>query len=171
MILNSSNFLLETFKYPTKTNKIPFISTSFIQHKGKILILKRSNKVGSFQGRYAAVSGYIELSENRRQLSKEIIKAAALKQAYIEIKEEINLDKEDVQLLKKGEMFLAQDETNPQKKWYIFPFLFELITTPKKIRLNWENSSYKWVDPKDLVLYKTVPQLRIVYEKLSGFKA
>lgn len=71
-----------------------------------------------------------------------------------------------MQLLKKGKIFLAKDEINPQKKWYIFPFLFQLITTPKKIRLNWENTSYKWIDPQDILLYQTVPQLHLVYKKL-----
>jgi len=42
-------------------------------------------------------------------------------------------------------------------EWEIFPFLFE--TKNRNIELNWENSEFKWILPKELKNYQTVPSL------------
>lgn len=141
-----------------------YISTSFIQYRDKILVLKRSNKVGSFQGKYGGVSGFIELPHHLKvtKNSPSTYKRFALKQAYIEIKEELGLNATDVQLLQKGKLFIAESKTQPEYRWYVYPFLFKLITNPKKISLNWESISYKFVNPGELLLYETVPQLPFV---------
>ena len=39
------------------------VATSFLTYRGKILVLKRSGKVGSYQGAWAGVSGYVEEDE------------------------------------------------------------------------------------------------------------
>ena len=52
---------------------------------------------------------------------------------------------------------------SPQYKnheWEIFPFLFE-VNNPE-IKLNWENSEYKWISADELNNYKTVPNLEKV---------
>ena len=42
-------------------------------------------------------------------------------------------------------------------EWEIFPFLFE--TKNENVELNWENSEFKWILPKELKNYQTVPSL------------
>ena len=39
------------------------IITAFIEYRGKILLLRRSQKVKTMKGKWAGVSGYIEKSE------------------------------------------------------------------------------------------------------------
>ena len=39
----------------------------------------------------------------------------------------------------------------------MFPFLFE--TNETEIKLNWENSEYKWINVNELKNYETVPSL------------
>lgn len=39
------------------------VVTVFLRRGGRILILKRSRKVGSYQGRWAGISGFIEENE------------------------------------------------------------------------------------------------------------
>lgn len=41
--------------------------------------------------------------------------------------------------------------------WKIFPFLFD-VDRPD-ITLNWENSEYCWIAPRDISGYRTVPGL------------
>lgn len=147
-----------------KSQITQYVTTSFLQYKNKILILKRSKKVGSFQGKYAGISGSIEIppAVKIHKLTDNVYKKFALKQAYIEIKEETNLNPTDIKLLKKGDLFIVESQTEPYYNWYVFPFLFKLITHPHKISLNWENTSYKFVKPEEILLYKTVPQLPFV---------
>ncbi len=45
-------------------------------------------------------------------------------------------------------------------EWEIFPFLFE--TENPIIKLNWENSEYKWIDSNELEEYEIVPSLQKV---------
>lgn len=61
------------------------VVTCFLESEGEILILRRSERVGSYQGRWASVSGYIETTPD--------------KQALVEILEEIALEGEDTALV------------------------------------------------------------------------
>jgi len=45
-------------------------------------------------------------------------------------------------------------------EWEIFPFLFE--TKNPTIKLNWENSEYKWINSNELEEYEIVPSLQKV---------
>jgi hypothetical protein len=50
--------------------------------------------------------------------------------------------------------------SSPQYKnheWNIFPFLF--TTKNLEIKLNWENSEFKWIEPNEIKNYETVPEL------------
>jgi hypothetical protein len=52
---------------------------------------------------------------------------------------------------------------SPQYKnheWEIFPFLFE--ATNPTIKLNWENSDFRWIHIEELENYETVPSLQKV---------
>ena len=42
-------------------------------------------------------------------------------------------------------------------EWEVFSFLFE--TKENKIKLNWENSEFKWINIDELKNYETVPSL------------
>jgi hypothetical protein len=52
---------------------------------------------------------------------------------------------------------------SPQYKnheWEIFPFLFE--SENPTVKLNWENSDFKWINVEELENYETVPSLQKV---------
>ena len=120
------------------------VVTCFLLSKGKVLILRRSERVGSYQGSWAGVSGYIETSADE--------------QALTEIKEETSLDKEDVELIKKGKEIVAEDN-KLGVKWVVHPYLFE-IKDWDKIKIDWEHKELKWIKPDDLGSYQTVPKLK-----------
>jgi len=124
------------------------IVTSFIRANGKLLILKRSYKVKTMKGLWAGVSGIIEKNEE------------PLKRAKIEIFEEVGITEEKITLVKAAEEMRVNSPQYENHEWGIFPFLFE--TKNPIIKLNWENSEFKWINSKELENYETVPSLQKV---------
>jgi 8-oxo-dGTP diphosphatase len=110
----------------------------------EILLLRRSQQVGTYRGRWAGVSGYIEETN-------------ALTQAYTEIEEETGLAREGVQLLRTGDPLEVVD-AEADRRWIVHPFLFE-VEEPDRIRTDWEHIETRWIRPEDIFRYETVPQL------------
>ena len=124
------------------------IVTSFITSNEKFLLLKRSEKVKSMKSLWAGISGIIEKNEE------------PLHRAKIEIFEELGIKEEEVKLLKTAERIRVVSPQYKNHEWEIFPFLFE--ANNPEIKLNWENSEYKWISADELDNYKTVPNLEKV---------
>ena len=131
-----------------KNNKLRFtnIVTSFIKNGDRILILKRSDKVKSMKCLWAGVSGIIEKNDT-----------TPLARAKTEILEETGISEEEIKLLKANERIKIEAAQYKNHEWNIFPFLFS--TKNSKIKLNWENSEFKWIEPNDVKNYDTVPEL------------
>ena len=127
------------------------IVTSFLSSKKKYLILKRSDNVKSMQGLWGGVSGIIEGNEE------------PLQRAKIEIFEETGIVENNIKLARtSSQMQVSSQYSN--HGWIIHPFLFT-IKEPK-IKLNWENSEYRWISPDEISKYKTVPSLDKVLARL-----
>jgi 8-oxo-dGTP pyrophosphatase MutT (NUDIX family) len=126
--------------------------TSFITNEKKILLLKRSDKVKSMRGLWAGVSGIIEKDEE------------PLSRAKIEIYEEIGISEDRIKLIKTAREMNVSSPQYENHEWIIFPFLFE--AKDPKIKLNWENSEYVWINAEELSDYKTVPSLDKVLLRL-----
>ena len=124
------------------------IVTSFITSNEKFLLLKRSEKVKSMKGLWAGVSGIIEKNEE------------PLQRAKIEIFEELGIKEDQIKLLKTAELMRVVSPQYKNHEWEIFPFLFE--ANKPEIKLNWENSEYKWIAANELNNYKIVPNLEKV---------
>ena len=106
--------------------------------------MRRSEQVGSYQGKWAGVSGYVETTPDE--------------QALVEIEEEAGLSKKDVKLLRKGEPLLAEDE-KLGVRWIVHPYLFH-ISDRGKVRIDWEHKEARWIKPQDMDDYQTVPKLK-----------
>jgi NADH pyrophosphatase NudC (nudix superfamily) len=63
------------------------VVTCFLEHDGKVMFLRRSERVGTYRGKGASVSGYIEEGISPSE------------QSWTEIKEEAGLDCSDVELV------------------------------------------------------------------------
>ncbi|MBA7703857.1 hypothetical protein ES703_112654 [subsurface metagenome] len=116
----------------------------FLESDGEILILRRSGQVGTYQGRWAGVSGYIE--------------STADEQALTEIEEETSLSGEDLKLLKKGRPLEVKDN-KLGVKWVVHPYLFH-IKDRDKIKIDWEHKELRWIQPTDIDNFETVPKLK-----------
>ena len=124
------------------------IVTSFIKNNDKFLILKRSNKVKTMKGLWAGISGIIENDED------------PLTRAKIEIYEELGITEDKIKFLKSSSKMRVQSPQYANHEWEIFPFLFE--SEKPTIKLNWENSEYKWVSIDEIKNYETVPSIEEV---------
>jgi len=126
------------------------VVTCFLETGGKILLLRRSRQVGSYQGKWAGVSGYVESSPGE--------------QALIEIQEETSLDTDDIRLLKTGEPLIIDDK-ELGTRWIVHPFLFH-VNTPEKVRIDWEHKAYRWIKPLDIDKFETVPGLKHTLQRV-----
>ncbi|MEW6070152.1 MAG: NUDIX domain-containing protein [Candidatus Thermoplasmatota archaeon] len=125
------------------------VVSCFIIKNDKVLILKRSDKVRSFKGKWATVSGYIE---------KESADVTAVK----EIKEEIGLGKEELEFIRKGDLIYVNED------WVVHPYLFRAKTD--KIKIDWEHVEYRWIKFEEIKNYDTVPRLKEALESALGYE-
>ncbi|NNM02919.1 MAG: NUDIX domain-containing protein [Nitrosopumilus sp.] len=114
----------------------------------KLLLLKRSDKVKSMRGLWAGISGIIEKNEE------------PLKRAIIEIFEEVGITEDKITFIRAGKEMRVNSPQYENHEWKIFPFLFEAKNPI--IKLNWENSEFKWINIEEIGNYETVPSLQKV---------
>lgn len=114
----------------------------FLMHNGKLLILKRSARVRSFQGKWGAVGGYLEPGN------------LPLVQAYIEVSEETGLLAEQLKLVRVGRPKHVGD-------FLVYPFLLESATD--KVKIDWEHTEFRWINPDELGNFETVDQTDLAF--------
>jgi len=121
------------------------VITVFVKYKNKILLLKRSNKVRVYQNKWNTVAGYLDELKPIRE------------KVFEEIKEELGIDKSNVSTIIFGKTYeFIDNEVN--KTWIVHPVLIELKSKPE-IKLDWEHTEYKWIEPRELKKFDIVPKL------------
>ncbi len=113
--------------------------------RDEVLLVQRSERVRTYRGAWAGISGYLEPT------------VAPLEQAYTEIEEEAGLERADVRLLRSGASLAFHDASIGQS-WVVHPFLFEL-EHPERLRTDWEATAHLWVAPAVVATFYTVPML------------
>jgi len=125
------------------------VVTCFLRNRGDVLLLCRSEKVGSYQGRWGAVAGYLEGEPDAS--------------AWREIAEETGLET-GVELIRCGESFAVEDPSLG-RRWLVHPYLFDCET--REVRLDWESTEGEWVPPPEIRRRETVPELWTSYEHVA----
>lgn len=110
----------------------------------EVLLLRRSDRVSTYQGLWAAVSGYLESD-------------LPLEQAYRELSEEIGLERDDITLIAQAEPVVVTD-ASIDTRWTVHLFLFR-TERPERVRLDWEHTDSRWVNPDEVASMETVPGL------------
>lgn len=130
------------------------VTVLLINDEEKILILKRGNKVRTYKGMWGGVAGYIEENEKPYQT------------AVKEIKEEVGLENEDVEIINQLDPISFTDFYEGKRyDWEIFSFLFK-IKKNSKIKIDWEHSEYRWIAPSQINKFDTVPHFKEIVSKL-----
>lgn len=124
--------------------------TIFVKYDDKILLLKRSSKVRTYRERWCAVSGYLdELKPIRRK-------------ALEEVHEELGIHERSISSIHIGKPYEFAD-AELGIRWIDHPVILELKNKPD-LKLDWEHTEYRWIEPKELRNFDTVPKLEKTLE-------
>ena len=127
-----------------------FLQRSDIQPP-RILIVQRSQLVGTYHAHWAGVSGFVEPNVSPEE------------QAYTEIREETGLQRDQVRMIRRGTHIIDVPNEEAKREFHVHPFLFEVIT-PDAIKTDWEAVDMRWIEPSELSQYETVPGLQDAYD-------
>ncbi len=129
------------------------VVTAFVRNRGEILLLRRSDAVGTYQGQWGGVSGFAEGDPDQ--------------QVRTEIREETGLD-DAVSLVRSGRPVEVRDPAI-DRSWRVHPFLCDAET--RDIALSEEHDAAEWVSPTVLVDSAddrtAVPKLWTAYERVA----
>jgi 8-oxo-dGTP diphosphatase len=135
---------------------MPQVVTCILEHDGKILLLKRSNQVGTYRGLWGGVAGYVEELEDPYDT------------AIKEIREEAGIELDALELVLKGNPIEISDTYEGRRyNWIVYPFLFH-VQAKELVRIDWEHEEYRWVQPSEVRKLETVPGLDEVVLQLLG---
>ena len=133
------------------------VVTIFLARRGEILLLKRSEQVGTYQGRWAGVSGYLESDD-------------PVQQAWTEIGEELGLGPGQAALEIAGEPLEVRDP-DAGRLWVVHPFRFRLLSDARP-RLDREHVEMRWCAPQAIQEKDAVPGLWEAWCRVAeGFDA
>lgn len=128
------------------------VVTIFVQCGGRILLMRRSDKVRTYRGKWNAVAGYLDTLEPLKD------------QIYEELREEIGIKPQDVESIKLGEKYTFRDE-KIGLTWITYPVLVKLAKKPK-IKLEEEHTQFKWIKPEEIKNFDIVPKIDLALSRL-----
>jgi len=127
------------------SSNIAPVVTLVVKHKEEYLLMKRSQKVNTYKGKWGNVGGYID----QLRPAKEI--------ALQELREEIGITEEQISSIKRGNPSEYFDR-KINMTWIVFPFLIELEERPE-IKLDWEHEEFRWIKPEEIKNFDIVPDI------------
>lgn len=128
----------------SQSEKAPVV-TCFVRWQHRILLLKRSAAVRTYQGKWGTVAGYID--EPRPVGEK----------ALQELHEELGITSDQVSAVRVGSPYQFFD-SEARKTWVVHPVMVEL-KEKAGLRLDREHTEYAWIRPQEIADYETVPML------------
>lgn len=132
------------------------VITIFIKHQDKILLLKRSDKVRTYQEKWNTVAGYLD---EIKPIQEKVLE---------EIREELGIERDNnILSIHLGESYQFTD-TEVKKTWIVHPVLIKLRNKPE-IKLDWEHTEYKWIKPEEIKNFGSVSNLENSLEKIQSF--
>jgi ADP-ribose pyrophosphatase YjhB (NUDIX family) len=104
---------------------------------GKVLLLKRSDKVGWMKNRWFVISGFLDDERPLRE------------KALMELYEETRIPAGAVKCVSAAGRIVDADE---HKRWIIYLVIIELSRQPR-VALDWEHTEHAWVPFSDVKKY------------------
>lgn len=134
------------------------VVTCFLRNDAEVLLLRRSDAVGSYAGRWGGVAGHVEPgAEENGDPDRDPIDAARA-----EIEEETGL-LDSCALVRAGDPFVVADPDHGE--WLVHPFLFDC--DDRSVETDEESVDYEWVSPAEILERETVPDLWGSYERVA----
>jgi translation initiation factor 2B subunit (eIF-2B alpha/beta/delta family)/8-oxo-dGTP pyrophosphatase MutT (NUDIX family) len=168
---------IPNFERRTVVSSLIFPSRPYASKPYRVLLFRRSDKVGTYQRKLAPVAGSVETYDKN-----------PLAAAWREIKEETDLGPQQLELWRRGAGFEFTDEKavsgqhggKPKGRiWKVWPFAFRLKgavadqdndVSKLGLKLDWEHLGCQWTDVDDVldgrILDDCVPRLEITLGQL-----
>lgn len=108
-----------------------------VEWRGRIGLFRRSQSVRHDRGRWHCITGYVEPHHSPDQ------------QALEELVEETGLRVIDITGLYRGDVLNLDDHSGG--RWVVHTF--RAVTERRRLRINWEHDSYRWVTPRALTRF------------------
>jgi translation initiation factor 2B subunit (eIF-2B alpha/beta/delta family)/ADP-ribose pyrophosphatase YjhB (NUDIX family) len=124
------------------------VVTCFLRNRGDVLLLRRSEDIGSYAGQWSGVAGPAE--GNPDDAARE------------EIREETALA-DAVTPVRGGDAFAVED-ADLDTRWVVHPYLFDCAS--RDVTPNYETAEYEWVPPTEILRRETVPELWTSYDRV-----
>jgi translation initiation factor 2B subunit (eIF-2B alpha/beta/delta family) len=125
------------------------VVTCFLRHGTEILLVRRSDSVGTYAGRWGGISGYAEGTPDEA--------------ARWEIDEETGLLESTTFVRSADPIAVADDDRGV--RWLVHPYLFDCASTD--VTPNEELADYEWVQPPAILDRETVPKLWETYAAVA----
>jgi ADP-ribose pyrophosphatase YjhB (NUDIX family) len=114
-----------------------------VRHDDKILLVRRSGLVAHHGNRWGCVTGFID-----RLMSLEALVGS-------ELREELSVDVASASTFRCARPFRFADDA-VAKVWIVYPVLVSFEQRPR-IRLNWENGAFRWIQPAETDNFRVIP--------------
>jgi 8-oxo-dGTP pyrophosphatase MutT (NUDIX family) len=109
------------------------VTAVIVEWRGRIALLRRSQKSGHDQGKWHCVTGYLDEGMGPQE------------QAVLELFEETDLQLRDLLSLTAGPVLELFDEAGTL--WLVHTFVAR--TARRRLKLNWEHDTFRWVLPRN----------------------
>ena len=125
--------------------KICPVVTVFIKHKDEILLLKRSDKVTAYKGKWATVGGYID---EVKEVKEKVLE---------ELREELGVLPSQIEHLHIASPYESKDP-NIGVTWLVHPAIAVVKEKPV-INLDWEHTESRWIKPHEMNSFDILNEL------------
>lgn len=125
------------------------VVTAFARHRGEVLLIRRSDAVGTYAGLWGGISGYVEPETDDPR-----------EDAERELREEAGYA--DPTFVRAGEPLHVVDG---DREWTVHPFLYDVDS--RAVDPNEELADFEWVAPTDIRERETVPGLWGAYRRVA----
>jgi translation initiation factor 2B subunit (eIF-2B alpha/beta/delta family)/8-oxo-dGTP pyrophosphatase MutT (NUDIX family) len=156
------------------------VVTCLLRNRGEVLLLRRSEAVGSYPGKWGGVAGHVEddpdaggrtassessLADAHEDIAarEEIAEKTGLLDACTLAREGVTF--EDSEAGSASKRRATPGDTDLDTRWVVHPYLFDCER--RDAETNWETAESEWVHPTEILRRETVPQLWTSYSRVS----
>jgi translation initiation factor 2B subunit (eIF-2B alpha/beta/delta family) len=159
------------------------VVTAFLRNRGEVLLVRRSDAVGTYRGKWGGVSGYVETEDPLADAYREIHEETGIEtreETGIETREETGIetraddshgtgtaetprtDAGALSFVRRGAPLTVEDE---EGSFTVHPFLFDCDT--REVALNEELTDHEWTAPTAISDHEAVPKLWETYRAVA----